>query len=75
MYERILTVLDATPNAQAVLAQSLYLARLAEVSVMCCTSIPCVQCMPLCPSSLRRWRVCRCSACRPQTWLSALRPN
>jgi nucleotide-binding universal stress UspA family protein len=33
MYERILTVLDATPNAQAVLAQSLYLARLAEVSV------------------------------------------
>jgi nucleotide-binding universal stress UspA family protein len=33
MYERILTVVDTTPNAQAVLAQSLYLARLAGVSV------------------------------------------
>ncbi|MFZ0874057.1 MAG: universal stress protein [Pseudonocardiaceae bacterium] len=33
MSERILTVLDTSPNAQAVLAQSLYLARLAGVSV------------------------------------------
>jgi nucleotide-binding universal stress UspA family protein len=33
MYERILTTIDATPNVQAVLAQSLYLARLAGARV------------------------------------------
>jgi nucleotide-binding universal stress UspA family protein len=33
MYKRILTVIDPTPNAQAVLAQSVYLAQLAGVSV------------------------------------------
>lgn len=33
MYQRILTVIDATPNAQAVLAQSLHLARLTGARV------------------------------------------